>query len=68
MRLILCCLSIYSHSPDMIVLDKPTNNLDIQSLEILTNAIREYKGTLIVVSHDEVFLENINIQRVISLS
>ena len=67
MRLLLCCLTINSKSPDIIILDEPTNNLDIQNVEILTMAINEYKGTLIVVSHDEMFLEQINIERTIEL-
>ncbi|UTN02964.1 ATP-binding cassette domain-containing protein [Flavobacterium bizetiae] len=67
MRLMLCCLTINNESPDIIILDEPTNNLDIQNVEILTAAINEYLGTLIVVSHDESFLEQINIQKSISL-
>jgi ATPase subunit of ABC transporter with duplicated ATPase domains len=67
MRLLLCCLTITGKSPDMIILDEPTNNLDIQNVEILTTAINEYQGTLIVVSHDETFLEQINIERIIEL-
>ena len=67
MRLLLCCLTIAEQSPDMIVLDEPTNNLDIQNMEILTKAINEYKGTLIVVSHDAHFLEQANIKRSIQL-
>ena len=62
MRLMLCCLNIGSQSPDMIILDEPTNNLDIQNIEILTAAINEYQGTLIIVSHDEYFLEQTNIK------
>jgi ATPase subunit of ABC transporter with duplicated ATPase domains len=61
MRLMLCSLTIGNQAPDLIVMDEPTNNLDIQNLEILTNAINEYEGTLIVVSHDEYFLKQINI-------
>jgi ATPase subunit of ABC transporter with duplicated ATPase domains len=57
MRLLLCCLTISNQSPDMIVLDEPTNNLDIQNLEILTAAVNQYQGTLILVSHDTTFLE-----------
>lgn len=68
MRLMLCCLSIADKSPDIIVLDEPTNNLDIQNIEILTQAINQYKGTLLVISHDETFLEQINIQRVIHVN
>lgn len=67
MRLMLCCLTIGSQSPDIIILDEPTNNLDIQNIEILTAAINQYKGTLLVVSHDDYFLERIGIERSISL-
>lgn len=67
MRLMLCCLTISNQSPDMIILDEPTNNLDIQNTEILTGAINDYQGTLIVISHDEYFLEQINVKRVIHL-
>ena len=68
MRLMLCCLTISNQTPDIIVLDEPTNNLDIQNIEILTAAVNDYKGTLIVVSHDEYFLEQINVVRVIELA
>ncbi|WP_091523107.1 ABC-F family ATP-binding cassette domain-containing protein [Paenimyroides ummariense] len=67
MRLMLCCLSIGSQSPDIIILDEPTNNLDIQNIEILTNAINDYQGTLVVISHDETFLEQINIDQIVNL-
>ncbi|MNQ24175.1 putative ABC transporter ATP-binding protein [compost metagenome] len=68
MRLMLCCLTINNHAPDIIILDEPTNNLDIQNIEILTAAVNEYQGTLIVVSHDEVFLEQIDIGGTVVLS
>lgn len=67
MRLLLCCLTISGQSPDLIVLDEPTNNLDIQNIEILTAAINEYEGSLLVVSHDQYFLQEINIDRTIQL-
>lgn len=67
MRLMLCCLYISNQSPDIIILDEPTNNLDIQNIAILTNAINEYRGTLLVISHDETFLGEINIEREIEL-
>ncbi|MBP0902216.1 ABC-F family ATP-binding cassette domain-containing protein [Mariniflexile gromovii] len=68
MRLMLCCLTIGKQAPDIIILDEPTNNLDIQNIDILTAAINEYQGTLIVVSHDEIFLESINIKRTIAFT
>lgn len=68
MRLMLCCLTIGSQSPDIIVLDEPTNNLDIQNVEILTAGVNEYRGTLIAVSHDDYFLQQIHIGRTITLT
>lgn len=67
MRLILCSLTIHNQAPDVIILDEPTNNLDIQNIEILTVAINEYKGTLLIISHDEHFLEEIHAERIIQL-
>jgi ATPase subunit of ABC transporter with duplicated ATPase domains len=63
MRLLLCCLTLNNQTPDIIILDEPTNNLDIRNVEILTAAINEYRGTLIVVSHDSYFLEHISINQ-----
>ncbi|WP_343687863.1 ribosomal protection-like ABC-F family protein [Chryseobacterium gleum] len=67
LRLLLCGLSISNKAPDMIVLDEPTNNLDLQNVEILTHSIKDYHGTLLVISHDEVFLEEIGIDRELAL-
>ncbi len=67
MRLTLCCLTISNGSPDIIILDEPTNNLDIQNIEMLTFAINEYQGALIIVSHDARFLEQAHIDRVLQL-
>ncbi|SFD91364.1 ribosomal protection-like ABC-F family protein [Flavobacterium phragmitis] len=67
MRLMLCCLTISNEAPEIIILDEPTNNLDIQNIEILTVALNEYQGTLIAISHDESFLEEINIKESIML-
>lgn len=43
------------------MLDEPTNNLDLANLGILEQAISAFEGTLIVVSHDESFLEKIRV-------
>ncbi|WP_430613601.1 ABC-F family ATP-binding cassette domain-containing protein [Flavobacterium sp. JP2137] len=67
MRLMLCALTLSVRPPDLIVLDEPTNNLDIQNLEILTQAILDYRGTLLVVSHDAYFLNQIQVERDLSL-
>ncbi|WP_107809763.1 ABC-F family ATP-binding cassette domain-containing protein [Elizabethkingia sp. YR214] len=67
MRLLLACLSIAGKAPDIIILDEPTNNLDIQNIGILTNAIRDYKGTLLIISHDDVFSKEIDVETIIEL-
>jgi len=67
MRLVLCCLTIGETAPDMIVLDEPTNNLDLQNLEMLTAALQDYRGTLLVVSHDDYFLKEIAVEKEIVL-
>jgi ATPase subunit of ABC transporter with duplicated ATPase domains len=67
LRLMLCCLTISNQAPEIIILDEPTNNLDIQNVEILTASINEYRGTLIVVSHDSYFLEQININQALKV-
>lgn len=68
MRLYLCCLMISNHIPDLFILDEPTNNLDLSSLSILTNTIKNYRGTLLVVSHDKRFIENVGISKRIDLN
>jgi len=67
MRLMVCCLMIRNQAPDLIFLDEPTNNLDIQNTEILTAAIKDYQGTLVAVSHDNYFLKQMNTEREICL-
>lgn len=63
MRLAFCCLMIANNTPDMFILDEPTNNLDIRNIEIITSTIKEYTGTVLVVSHDEYFLNEIGVDR-----
>jgi len=46
-------------------MDEPTNNLDIRKMQILQDAINEYRGTLLVISHDAYFLKQIHIDEVI---
>ena len=44
---------------NLLVLDEPTNDLDLETLEILEDLLLEYDGTLLVVSHDRTFLDNV---------
>ena len=68
MRLAFCCLMISNNTPDMFILDEPTNNLDIQSIEIITATIKSYTGTVIAISHDDYFIQEIGIEQRILLS
>lgn len=67
MRLSFCCLMIADNTPDMFILDEPTNNLDIESIEIVTATIRDYAGTVIAISHDKEFLKETEVNSVISV-
>jgi len=50
---------LFARPANLLVLDEPTNDLDIETLEILENMLLEYPGTLILVSHDRSFLNNL---------
>ncbi len=58
---------IMNNAPDVFILDEPTNNLDIQSVEIITAAIKSYRGTVLLISHDHYFVKVIKIYRSIEL-
>lgn len=66
MRLSFCCLMIADSTPDLFILDEPTNNLDLESAGIITDTMRRYRGTVIAVSHDRKFLEETGIEQEIS--
>jgi ATP-binding cassette subfamily F protein uup len=50
---------LFSRPSNLLVLDEPTNDLDVETLEVLEARLAEYSGTLIVVSHDREFLDNV---------
>ncbi|MCV6611106.1 MAG: ATP-binding cassette domain-containing protein [Amphritea sp.] len=50
---------LFSQPANLLVLDEPTNDLDIETLELLEEILLEYKGTLLLVSHDRAFLDNV---------
>src|SRR6201996_757340 len=50
---------LFARPANLVVLDEPTNDLDIESLELLEQKLQEYSGTLLLVSHDRRFLDNV---------
>ncbi|WP_290703402.1 ATP-binding cassette domain-containing protein [Amphritea sp.] len=50
---------LFSQPSNLLVLDEPTNDLDIETLELLEEILLEFKGTLLLVSHDRAFLDNV---------
>ena len=55
----LCLGLILLQKPDLLLLDEPTNHLDIGAVEWLEDFLREYEGTVVCISHDRYFLDNV---------
>ena len=68
LRATLACVLYAEPAPQLLLLDEPTNNLDLVSVGQLEAALNAYKGSFVVVSHDERFLAGIGIQRRLRLS
>ena len=56
------------NQPDLLILDEPTNNLEIKSIAILEDALNQYRGAILLVSHDEIFAKNIKIDKQIMIT
>jgi ATP-binding cassette subfamily F protein uup len=63
-RLVLARL--FAMPSNILVLDEPTNDLDIETLELLEELLQDYAGTVLLVSHDRVFLNNVVTQTIVS--
>jgi ATP-binding cassette subfamily F protein uup len=50
---------LFSKPANILVLDEPTNDLDVETLELLEEQVSEFKGTVLVISHDREFLDNV---------
>ena len=65
LRAALACVLLASEPPQLLILDEPTNHLDLASIISLESALQCYQGALIVISHDQKFIEKIGVERVI---
>ncbi len=57
---------LFARPANVLVLDEPTNDLDIESLELLEAALQSFAGTLLLVSHDRVFVDNVVTQTLVA--
>jgi ATP-binding cassette subfamily F protein uup len=57
---------LFARPANVLVMDEPTNDLDIESLELLEDTLQSYPGTLLLVSHDRTFLDNVVTQTLVA--
>lgn len=65
LRALLACTLKSSNPPQLLILDEPTNHLDLNSMKSIESALKNYQGAMIVISHDQIFLKSIAIERMI---
>ncbi len=59
--------AIVANQANLLIMDEPTNNLDITTIEALERALKTYKGSIVITSHDREFLDNLDINHEIRL-
>ncbi|MEQ1974574.1 ATP-binding cassette domain-containing protein [Xenorhabdus sp. SGI240] len=66
LKVALACLFCGPYAPALLLLDEPDNHLDIESRELLQKALHDYTGAVVLISHDDKFIENVgNMQELI---
>ena len=68
LKVALLALSQFHPTPELLLLDEPENHLDIESRELLATAIQSYEGAVLLISHDQTFVESCGIHETFSLT
>jgi ATPase subunit of ABC transporter with duplicated ATPase domains len=68
LRAALACVLLGDRPPQLLILDEPTNHLDLASIEAIEAALAGYDGTLLLVSHDEAFLQAVGVETRLALN
>ncbi|BDH55291.1 ABC-F family ATP-binding cassette domain-containing protein [Tsukamurella sp. PLM1] len=68
LRLALAIALLGDPAPSTLVLDEPTNNLDVPSVELLVEALKSWAGALVIVSHDRAFLDRVELTREVEIT
>jgi ATPase subunit of ABC transporter with duplicated ATPase domains len=66
LRALLACVLMAKNPPQLLILDEPTNHLDLESIVSIESALKHYQGAIIIISHDEKFIENISITKTVT--
>jgi len=66
LRAALACVLLAAEPPQLLILDEPTNHLDLASIASIESALRCYQGALVVISHDQKFIDDVKINEVIT--
>lgn len=68
LKISLLCISLAEQCVDLLLLDEPENHLDLESKQLLAQAIRDFNGAVILVSHEDTFVEEAQIQNYFDLT
>ena len=63
----LAALLASEQAPELLLLDEPSNHLDLPGLEAVASALRAYRGALLLVTHDEEFARDVELERELAL-
>ena len=67
LRATLAVVLLADPAPQLLLLDEPTNNLDFASYDALVSAVADFRGALVVAGHDSGFLDDVGVDRVVTL-